>query len=151
MHMDESGIASLRRMSQILDEAGKCSREQALVAELSKYKALLDQIDQRGKEVEQTKAMIEKVKSYMREDNEAIQTWNKLLRVLENTIAELAQKRIALEAVLGLVADDKKRAILYLRYVKGYTWEKTAEMLFIDDRWCRRLHKMAIAELANKL
>ena len=39
------------------------------------------------------------------------------------------------------------RDILDMRYVQGFTWRKTADKLFFDQRWVVRLSKRAEKEL----
>lgn len=52
------------------------------------------------------------------------------------------------EAIRGL-ANGQQRSVLELRYICGYSWERIAQTLEMDERWVRRLHGMALEKLKN--
>ena len=73
---------------------------------------------------------------------------------LEDARERLAQKleqamawRKDIEQLLDSVQDERHRRLLVHRYLLGQTWQQAAESLCMDERWLRRLHEKALAQL----
>ena len=73
---------------------------------------------------------------------------------LEDARERLAQKleqamawRKDIEQLLDSVQDERHRRLLVHRYLLGQTWLKVAENMYMDERWVRRLHEKALAQL----
>ena len=73
-----------------------------------------------------------------------------LMDILRANILQLSKQRLNCFALIDSVDDVRLKSLLHFRYVEGLTWEKVAEQLYIDCRWCLRLHKQAIDLIATK-
>lgn len=51
------------------------------------------------------------------------------------------------EKLIGLVQDDRYRAVLQFRYLCGMRWEEIAQKLMFTLRWTHKLHRNALDEL----
>ena len=73
-----------------------------------------------------------------------------LMDILRDNILQLAKQRLNCFALIESIDDVRLKSLLHLRYIEGLTWEKVSEQLYIDYRWCFRLHKQAIDLIATK-
>ncbi len=49
------------------------------------------------------------------------------------------------------IDDQKCRTVLINRYINGYTFEKIAETMYMNERWVYRIHKKALEICDEKL
>lgn len=54
------------------------------------------------------------------------------------------------EKMIGLLRDDRYRAVLQFRYLCGMRWEEIAEDMDISTRWAHSLHSQAIKALERR-
>lgn len=69
---------------------------------------------------------------------------------LKRATEKLMEKSRKAEKLIGLLKDERYRAVLQLRYLCGMKWEEIAHDLFISSRWAHMLHSQAIRALERK-
>ena len=75
-----------------------------------------------------------------------------MITELEEEIAEEIAELVRAERVIQRVItktriDEKSRAILELRHLNGYDWEKIAEEVNAHKDWCRKLYRSALEQV----
>jgi len=79
-----------------------------------------------------------------------LELWN-VHNELQQEIARLMEKSREAETLILSLEDDRHRAVLELRYLRGLTWEELSKKLNFTLRWAHNLHKEAIERLQEKV
>ena len=66
-------------------------------------------------------------------------------------LAELFKIKKEIFDFIEKIDDAKCRTVLINRYINGYTFEKIAETMFMNERWVYRIHKKALEICDEKL
>lgn len=149
--MHEIQITAFCPRSNSLTPEEITEREEQLKTWLKKYRTITADIDQLMEEISTLDELAEQAKNVQGQDGRCTGMVNELIGTLEGRIRELSEMRLYLQAILDLLTVDNERQVLYLHYVKGFNWAKVGETLFMDERWCRRLHARAIRRLAEMM
>lgn len=80
----------------------------------------------------------------LEEDVECLETARERLA---EKIARAVAVRTKIEQIIDTVTDARFKQLLVHRYLLGQTWQQAAESLCMDERWLRRLHEKALAQL----
>lgn len=70
--------------------------------------------------------------------------------MLKRKTEDLAQARMEIERAIGTVQNDTQRRLLYLRYIKGLTWERIALEMHYGYQWVCKLHGKALLQVEVK-
>ena len=149
--MQEIQITAFCPRRKRLAPAEIAEREERLKTWLKKYRTIAADVDQLMEEIATLDGLAEQVKNVQGQDEGCMRAINELTGMLEGRVRELSEIRLYLQSVLDLLTVDNERQVLYLHYVKGLSWGKVGEALFMDERWCRRLHAGAIRRLAESM
>lgn len=70
------------------------------------------------------------------------------LEELENRLIRARYKRVTIYTQIfdqiEKMEDDMERELLTYRYLKGHTWEKVADEMFLSYGYCHRVHRKAL-------
>ena len=66
---------------------------------------------------------------------------------IAQALMQAMQVRQEIETVIESVPEEKLRYILQARYLLGKSWGGMSDDLHMDERWLRRLHNRALAQL----
>lgn len=69
---------------------------------------------------------------------------------MSDAVILLCEERRRLENAMKTVKNLEEREIIYLKYIRGKTFESIAEMLHYSVRWIMELHKRAIQKIRIK-
>lgn len=69
---------------------------------------------------------------------------------LKRETEKLMEKSRKAEKLIGLLKDERYRAVLQLRYLCGMKWEEIALEMTLSIRWLHKLHSQALASLQGK-
>lgn len=78
---------------------------------------------------------------------------DKLDRLEELVESEYADKLERLEAIrkdIESLPDANEKNVLTYRYIRGYPWEKIAQMMGYEISWVFRIHRRALKEISNR-
>ena len=78
---------------------------------------------------------------------EAVECLEAARERLAGKIARAIAVRTEIEQIIETVTDARYKQLLVHRYLLGQTWLKVAENMYMDERWVRRLHEKALAQL----
>lgn len=78
---------------------------------------------------------------------EAVECLEAARERLAGKIARAIAVRTEIEQIIETVTDARYKQLLVRRYLLGQTWLKVAENMYMDERWVRRLHEKALAQL----
>ena len=70
-----------------------------------------------------------------------------LERMISRDIERMKAVYLEVQNAIDTVTDDRQKNILTLRYLCFKKWDEIAEIMCMDERWIRRLHKKALQEL----
>ncbi len=70
-----------------------------------------------------------------------------LEHMINRDIERMKTVYIEVQDVIDTVTDSRQKNILTLRYLCFKKWDEIAEIMCMDERWIRRLHKKALQEL----
>ncbi|MBQ5755386.1 MAG: hypothetical protein IIV90_06925 [Oscillospiraceae bacterium] len=70
-----------------------------------------------------------------------------LRQELEQELKRSAEMRGEVCGKIEELRVERQRELMRRRYVLGQTFEELAEDMYLDPRWCRRLHKAAVESL----
>lgn len=75
------------------------------------------------------------------------------INILDNHIQHLQQSRKEILLAIRNVKNITFRRLLFARYVKGYTWERIAELINMSDiKWVRTsIHTKALKAVENSI
>lgn len=79
-----------------------------------------------------------------------IEGLEKLSLKVSSQMADVYALRKAVSDTIDTVKDNRQRRVLRLYYLHGYTWAKVAKATGYDERYCRRLHNKAVADILWK-
>ena len=82
-------------------------------------------------------------RGYCSRVEEGVITITDLKDAYRESMAELERMRAALEPVIDLLPDTDERAVMRLRYLKGYSAEEIAEDVYLTDRMVYYILKRA--------
>lgn len=66
---------------------------------------------------------------------------------IAEALTQAMQIRQEIETVIESVPEEKLRYILQAKYLLGKSWGSMSDDLHMDERWLRRLHNRALAQL----
>ena len=78
---------------------------------------------------------------------EAVECLETARERLAKKISTAIEVRAEIEQTIETVTDVRYKQLLVHRYLLGQTWLKVAENMYMDERWVRRLHEKALAQL----
>ncbi len=68
----------------------------------------------------------------------------------EKARAKVLKEMDEIEAMIESLEDNEQKAVLRLRYIKGYTWEEVATRLYRSTATIYRIHGSALQELRRR-
>lgn len=90
------------------------------------------------------------LKCYVSGQERFCEARSSLQQKLENEIFELTKKREKVLSLTNSLDDDLLKLVLELKYVRGLTYEKIADVIHYSLRQTMRLHNKAISMLEGK-
>jgi len=82
-------------------------------------------------------------------DREVFLTYLSLKADVSSRLVRIMEIKRDILSLIGKIENPTYRTLLTLRYVKGFTMEKCAEMMDYEERHLYRLHKKAVDAAAN--
>ena len=70
---------------------------------------------------------------------------------ITSRLAALFEIKKEIFELIDEIEDSKCRTVLINRYINGYTFEKIAETMYMNERWVYRIHKKALEICDEKL
>ncbi|MBO4898457.1 MAG: sigma-70 family RNA polymerase sigma factor [Clostridia bacterium] len=97
-----------------------------------------------------TSAAVKSSSLQNKRENAAIK-YMELKAVITARLAELFKIKKEIFDFIEKIDDAKCRTVLINRYINGYTFEKIAETMYMNERWVYRIHKKALEICDEKL
>lgn len=116
------------------------------VAWLSRYRESMKRERLLEQEMEKLEKRKRQAAKFLKKEEEVV-ILDGLRKELERELKQGAEMR---EEVCGKIEElrvERQRELMRRRYVLGQTFEELAEDMYLDPRWCRRLHKAAVESL----
>lgn len=118
---------------------------------LRRYRQAVAQAEDLAGEVQTLRALEERLGETLPPHSPGIARLEELTVRLEAQLERCLDIRSQVERAIQAVGDEQQQRILWLRYIRGLTWEKIGHTLTLDERWVRRLHTKTLDRLARSL
>ena len=150
-------LAALGRAQEKACAPGKAlevsagARREQIQQFLRRYRQAVAQAEDLAGEVQTLRALEERMGNTLPPHSPALLRLEELTARLEAQMVRCLDVRAQVERAIQAVGDEQQQRILWLRYIRGLTWEKIGHALTLDERWVRRLHTKTLDRLARSL